>query len=169
MERFNQLFPQEKVYLHLDNSGYFMGETIWMKAYVVRADNNGNTNLSRVLYVDLVSPTGEVAATRKLMIENGEAEGSIELKGLIASGFYEVRACTRYMLNWDDLGVFSRVIPIFKEPQKEGDYSHAVISERKRGQHYIHRWQRAVATEPESESHRKDTAQQPFLGGHPRP
>ena len=127
MERFNQLFPQEKVYLHLDNSGYFMGETIWMKAYVVRADNNGNTNLSRVLYVDLVSPTGEVAATRKLMIENGEAEGSIELKGLIGSGFYEVRAYTRYMLNWDDLGVCSRVIPIFKEPQKEGDYSHAVI------------------------------------------
>lgn len=127
MERFNQLFPQEKVYLHLDNSGYFMGETIWMKAYVVRADINANTNLSRVLYVDLVSPAGEVVATRKLMIENGEAEGSIELKGLIGSGFYEVRAYTRYMLNWDDLGVFSRVIPIFKEPQKEGDYSHAVI------------------------------------------
>lgn len=127
MERFNQLFPQEKVYLHLDNSGYFMGETIWMKAYVVRADINANTNLSRVLYVDLVSPAGEVVTTRKLMIENGEAEGSIELKGLIGSGFYEVRAYTRYMLNWDDLGVFSRVIPIFKEPQKEGDYSHAVI------------------------------------------
>ena len=122
MERFNQLFPQEKVYLHLDNSGYFMGETIWMKAYVVRADINANTNLSRVLYVDLVSPAGEIVTTRKLMIENGEAEGSIELKGLIGSGFYEVRAYTRYMLNWDDLGVFSRVIPIFKEPQKEGDY-----------------------------------------------
>lgn len=127
MERFNRMFPQEKVYVHLDNSGYFMGETMWMKAYVVRADNNASTNMSRVLYVDLVSPAGEVVTTKKLMITNGEAEGSFELNGLIGSGFYEVRAYTRYMLNWDDLGVFSRVVPIFKEPQKEGDYSHAVI------------------------------------------
>ena len=127
MERFNQLFPQEKVYVHLDNSGYFMGETIWMKAYVVRADNHSSTNLSRVLYVDLVSPSGDVVATRKLNITNGEAEGSIDLKGLIGSGFYEVRAYTRYMLNWDSQSVFSRIIPIFKEPRKEGDYSHAVI------------------------------------------
>lgn len=127
MERFNQMFPQEKAYLHLDNSGYFMGETIWMKAYVVRADNNTNTSMSRVLYVDLVSPSGEVVTTKKLMIENGEAEGSIDLKELLVSGFYEIRAYTRYMLNFDDQCVFSRVIPIFKEPQKDGDYSHAVI------------------------------------------
>lgn len=130
MERFNQLFPQEKVYVHLDNSGYFMGETIWMKAYVVRADNNTCTNMSRVLYVDLVSPEGEVMTTKKLMIENGEADGSIELKGLLGSGFYEVRAYTRYMLNWDDEWVFSRVIPIFKEPQKEGDYTQAIIDKK---------------------------------------
>ena len=130
MERFNQLFPQEKVYVHLDNSGYFMGETIWMKAYVVRADNNRRTNMSRVLYVDLVSPEGEVMTTKKLMIENGEADGSIELKGLLGSGFYEVRAYTRYMLNWDDEWVFSRVIPIFKEAQKEGDYTQAIIDKK---------------------------------------
>ena len=26
---FNKLNPQEKVYLHFDNTGYFKGETIW--------------------------------------------------------------------------------------------------------------------------------------------
>ncbi|MBR4365596.1 MAG: hypothetical protein IKP43_02315, partial [Bacteroidaceae bacterium] len=35
---FNQYYPQEKVYLHLDNTGYFKDETIWFKAYVVRCD-----------------------------------------------------------------------------------------------------------------------------------
>ena len=27
--------PQEKVYLHLDNTCYFLGDTIWYKGYVV--------------------------------------------------------------------------------------------------------------------------------------
>ena len=51
---FNRLFPQEKVYLHFDNTGYFKGETIWYKAYVVRADSLGAAPPSRVLYVELL-------------------------------------------------------------------------------------------------------------------
>ena len=31
---------QEKVYLHFDNNCYFLGDTIWYKAYVVLADDN---------------------------------------------------------------------------------------------------------------------------------
>ena len=34
--RFAQGFPQERVYLHFDNTSYFKGEQIWYKAYVVR-------------------------------------------------------------------------------------------------------------------------------------
>ena len=30
---------QEKVYLHLDNTCYYKGDTIWYKSYVVRADS----------------------------------------------------------------------------------------------------------------------------------
>ncbi len=30
--------PQEKVYLHLDNTCYFLGDTIWYKGYVTRTD-----------------------------------------------------------------------------------------------------------------------------------
>ena len=30
---FNRLFPQEKAYLHFDNTGYFRGETMWFSAY----------------------------------------------------------------------------------------------------------------------------------------
>ncbi|MCQ2111967.1 MAG: hypothetical protein MJY95_01345, partial [Bacteroidaceae bacterium] len=41
--RFNEVLPQENVYLHFDNTGYFMGETIWYKAYVVSSDSNKYT------------------------------------------------------------------------------------------------------------------------------
>ena len=34
---FQQMFPQEKVYLHFDNTGYFKGERMWFKAYVTKA------------------------------------------------------------------------------------------------------------------------------------
>ena len=69
IESFNRLFPQEKAYLHFDNTGYFRGETMWFSAYVVRTDLGSLTDLSRVLYVELLDPTGEVVSTRKVRLE----------------------------------------------------------------------------------------------------
>lgn len=49
---FGRYNVQEKVYLHFDNTGYFLGETMWFKAYVVAAPQLRPTELSRVLYVE---------------------------------------------------------------------------------------------------------------------
>lgn len=126
--RFNNVFPQEKVYLHLDNTGYFKNERIWFKAYVMRTDKDSLGSLSKVLYVELVSPYGNVEQTLKFPIRNGQAYGDIELKDLLISGFYEIRAYTRYMLNWGADAIFSRIIPIFEIPKKYGDYSKPVLT-----------------------------------------
>jgi len=121
---FNKYFPQEKVYLHFDNTGYFKGETIWFKAYVVRTDKSCLSDLSHVLYVELVTPGGDVIETKKFCIKDGEADGCLKLDDkILESGFYEVRAYTRYMTNWDNNCIFSRVFPIFETPIKNGDYS----------------------------------------------
>ncbi len=121
---FNQAAPQEKVYLHFDNTGYFRGETIRFKAYLTRMDKSSKSNISKVLYVELVNPIGDVCERRTLKVENGEAEGDILLDSIIGvSGFYEVRAFTRYMTNWGTPAAFSRVFPIFDKPKTEGDYS----------------------------------------------
>ena len=127
IEVFNQRFPQEKVYLHLDNTGYFMGEKIWFKAYVIRDDNQKLTDLSGVLYVELVNPSGDVVQTRKLEIKAGTADGCINLEGLLNSGFYEIRAYTRYMTNWGNSGIFSRVLPILNKPEQDGDWSNQTM------------------------------------------
>ena len=66
IERFHHSFPLERAYLHFDNTAYFRGEDIWLKAYVMRTDSNQLTNLSRVLYVELVAPSGDVLQTHKL-------------------------------------------------------------------------------------------------------
>ena len=136
---FNHEVPQEKVYLHFDNTGYFKGEKMWFKGYVVRTDTGQPTDMSSVLYAELVDPSGEVIQKRKLYIDKGEAVGDFSLDTLYVTGFYEVRAYTRYMMNWGGTGIYSRVFPIFKQPRQEGDYSRMEIdrfSYRKRQPNY---------------------------------
>ncbi len=35
LEKFSIVYPQQKVYLHLDKTSYKAGEIIWVKAYIV--------------------------------------------------------------------------------------------------------------------------------------
>ena len=137
--QFSQICQQEKAYLHFDNTAYFQGDVIWFSAYVVNASTQSPAP-SKVLYVELLSPNGVVLKQLKLKVENGRASGSIPLvdvsteearaiRGVTAlpSGFYEVRAYTRTMLNFDDAGVFSRVFPVYEAPKKDGDYSNPTM------------------------------------------
>lgn len=124
INQFNKLNPQEKVYLHFDNTGYFIGDTIWFKAYSVFAEHHHPTSLSKVLHVELLTPLGEIIDTRKLKIDNrGQCHGEFALKNEYHCGFYEVRAYTRSMLNFGNDCVFSRVFPIYNEPETAGDYA----------------------------------------------
>ncbi len=136
---FNQHCQQEKVYLHLDNTAYFQGETIWYAANVVDAATGGEA-ASKVLYVELLSPTGVVLKQQKLKVVDGRCHGSfplidtsveeaVALRGAIGypSGYYQIRAYTRAMLNFDDAAIFSRVIPVYKAPEKEGEYDNPVM------------------------------------------
>ena len=130
IDAFNRAYPQEKAYLHFDNTGYFIGETVRFKAYVVDCSLDSLSRLSSVLYVELVSPGGDVLETRKIRLENGLGSGDIKLDNVLTSGFYEIRAYTRWMVNWGSEACFSRVIPVFRRPEKEGDYSRKVIDEK---------------------------------------
>ncbi len=68
---FGKYNPQEKVYLHFDNTGYYLGETIWFSAYVVTSPQLRPTEMSKVLYVELLTPEGRIVETKKLKIEGG--------------------------------------------------------------------------------------------------
>ncbi len=130
LKAFDKFYTQEKVYLHLDNNGYMPGETIWFKAYVFRASTLLPTDVSKVLYVEILSPHGQVIEQKTLPIFNGRTYGDFKLdKDLCNSGFYEVRAYTRAMLNWDDAFVFSRVVPIYEEPVDTINFTDARIAE----------------------------------------
>lgn len=81
------------------------------------------TELSKTLYVELLNPGGEIISKRVLPIRNGRCHSSFELTQLpFYSGFYEVRAYTKYMLNFGEEIIFSRVLPVFDKPANPGEY-----------------------------------------------
>ena len=149
LEQSSQEQVQEKVYVHTDNQCYFVGDTLWYKAYVVRADNLQPTDMSRLLYVELLSPDGLLVERQTIIVSpKGFTCGQFALTDSLYSGYYELRAYTRWMLNfnvghhyyrrdetwwfynrqmaadyfrtWD--GLYSRVLPVYSKPEERGDY-----------------------------------------------
>ena len=110
LEQFGKALPQEKVYLHFDNTSYYQGDQIWFQCYVVTSEFNRPTAWSKTLYVELLNPGGEIVSRQILPIRNGRCQGNFTLTHLpFYSGFYEVRAYTKYMLKRQQSShVFSR-------------------------------------------------------------
>lgn len=122
-DQFSQYIPREKVYLHFDNTSYYQGDNIWFNCYVVTSELHEASTLSKTLYVELLNPGGEIIDKRILKIENGLCHGDFTLGQLpFYSGFYEVRAYTKYMLNFGEDVIFSRLLPVFNKPKEEGNY-----------------------------------------------
>ena len=80
------MLPQEKVYLHLDNTCYFVGDTIWYKGYVTRSDKGTLTDMSKILYVELLTPDGFLVERQQLEMPNGTANGAFVLTDSLYAG-----------------------------------------------------------------------------------
>ncbi|MFR9619788.1 MAG: hypothetical protein SNH63_01060 [Rikenellaceae bacterium] len=94
-EQFIAANPLEKVYLHMDNTSYFVDDTLWFKAYTVNAALNRPTEASEILHVELLNPEGVIVRTQKYRLEGGKCDGSLKLDRELLSGFFEIRAYTK--------------------------------------------------------------------------
>ncbi len=151
LARFGKGLPQEKVFLHIDNNCYFLGDTIYFKAYLTRTDTRRASHLSRVLYVELLNQDGYLVERQLIEMSRGQGHGTIALADtMLYGGFYELRAYTRWMLNWGEHEhphtayaedwffnkqmakeyyrdwdkIYSRVFPVYDRPLSPGDYAH---------------------------------------------
>ena len=113
-QTFANNFPREKAYLHFDNTSYYVGDTIWFKAYVTLAEKQTFSPISRPLYVELVDQTGHIADKQIIKLIQGEGNGQFVLPRSMLSGYYEVRAYTRWMLAFNEPQYFSRTFPIYQ-------------------------------------------------------
>ena len=78
---------QEKIYIHTDNRSYFLGDTLWYKAYVLRADNLKPTDMSKLLYVELLTPDGYLVERQRVVIDHEtQSFGQFALPDSLYSG-----------------------------------------------------------------------------------
>jgi hypothetical protein len=120
--KYNSDYPLEKVYLHFDKPYYAVGDTIWFKAYITNdvlatEDMTKNKHLpsqiSKVVYVDLLTAKDSIVQRLKLPVTDGTAVGDILLlKNMYKQGNYHVRAYTNWMRNFDPEYFFNKTIPV---------------------------------------------------------
>ena len=149
-EAFGKNIPQEKVYVHLDNTCYFQGDTIWFTAYTRQTNTDKPSEVSGVLYVELLNNDGYLVERKLIEMKQGRGNGFFALNNQIQySGFYELRAYTRWQLNWGEYEhkhpysfgfmfrdkkmereyfrdydkLYSRVFPVYDKPLTSGDYT----------------------------------------------
>ena len=148
LERFGNAIPQEKVFVHMDNTGYFLGDTIWFAVYTRRSDDDRPSRISRVLYTELWNHDGYLVERKLVEMKDGRGSGFFALPDTLYSGYFELRAYTRWQLNWgqtehyhswsteysfynkamakdffrDYEKLYSRVFPVYDKPKQEGDF-----------------------------------------------
>ena len=83
--RFGNRIPQEKVYVHMDNTSYLQGDTIWFKAYLRRTDTDKPSRVSNTLYVELRDPDGYLKERKQIWMTG--ARGSILIHRSKKNGF----------------------------------------------------------------------------------
>ena len=159
LRAFGRTIPQEKVYVHMDNTCYQLGDTIWFTAYTRRTDTGRPSDVSGLLYVELYGQEGYLVERKLVQMHDGQGEGFFALDHLIQyAGLYELRAYTRWQLNWggydrkhspwaftwfeskeqerayfrDYAKLYSRVFPVYDRPKEPGEFTRDVTLRGKR-------------------------------------
>ncbi|MBL4642901.1 MAG: carboxypeptidase-like regulatory domain-containing protein, partial [Flavobacteriaceae bacterium] len=115
----NAFNPVEKVYLHTDKITYFNGENIWFSSYNTLGTKHHYSLASKVLHVDLINPKGEIVLSKKIGLHQGRGYGSLSLPKDTEQGYYQIRAYTNWMRNFDVSHFFTQRIKIINNGVKK--------------------------------------------------
>ncbi|WP_158797145.1 carboxypeptidase regulatory-like domain-containing protein [Pedobacter sp. L105] len=108
----SEQYPSEKVYLHFDKPYYSVADTMFFKAYLT-FEQNIPSQLSKVVYVDVMNSQDSLIKSLKLPVNNSVAYGSLDLDMVnFKQGNYYVRAYTVWMFNSSPDYFFTKTIPI---------------------------------------------------------
>jgi hypothetical protein len=126
--------PNERVVLITDRDYYLTGDKLWFTAYCF-VDNQINSDLSKVLYVELFNEEKNAFVQKKYELKNGMAAGALDIPGDVNTGYYFLRAYTQYQRNFpvdqyfvraltviNPLSDITRINPSQKEQVIEGDF-----------------------------------------------
>ena len=101
--KYQETYRSEKIYLHTDKSNFTSGEDIWFKVYLVDAKTHLFSNLSSLVYVELIDTDQQkVISSRNIRMISGNGIGDIKIPEIQPSGKLLLRAYTNFMRNFDE-------------------------------------------------------------------
>jgi len=103
---------QEKVYLHTDRPYYYQGDQLLFKAYFQYANPELKRDMSKILYVELISGKRDLVVQKKFKIENGQVFGEIFLPDTLKQKEYYLRAYTSWNRNYGPESYFVKALPV---------------------------------------------------------
>ncbi len=116
----------EKIYLQLDRKVYTNGDTVWFKCIVTSDAQHSPTNLSGVLYVELIGENKNILQKKIVKINQGIGQGNFDLDKNIQKGNYQIRAYTQWNQNFDDDFIFEEYIQVFTKKTQDTESIHSI-------------------------------------------
>src|SRR5678809_560842 len=98
----------EQSFIVTDKSLYKAGESVWLRVFLLRSASQKLSRASRNLFLDLVNESDSVFSTLLLDVKTGVLGAKLYLGQSMPSGFYWIRAYTRYMaeVETDKIGIY---------------------------------------------------------------
>ena len=92
-----RLQQTEQSFIVTDRSLYRTGESVWIRIFLLRSASQKLSRISKNLFIDLVNEKDSIFSTLLLDVKTGMLNAKLYLGQSMPSGFYWIRAYTRYM------------------------------------------------------------------------
>ena len=108
--RYANEYGQERTYLQYDKMAYVPGETIWFKAYLMKAISPADD--SKTFYTDWTDEAGNLLLHGVSPVVDATSNGQFDIPADYTGTFIHVRAYTKWMLNFDSAYLYEKDIRI---------------------------------------------------------
>ena len=108
---------QEQVQLTINKAYYHPSENLWFSGEMLYADANMSDSISKVVYVEWISPQNELISCQKYHVDSLHFKGMFNVPTNLNVGNYRLRAYTKWMRNFGDSTIFDQIVPVISPKQ----------------------------------------------------
>ncbi|MFM1878975.1 MAG: hypothetical protein RLZZ241_1841 [Bacteroidota bacterium] len=91
--------PMETLYLHLNRTTLFPGETLYFSIYSIDLQSYRLSKVSKIAYVQLTDANGTQVSVQKIRLYQGRGQGDLFINTKIPSGAYTLTSFTNWIKN----------------------------------------------------------------------
>lgn len=112
---------QERVQLITNKFYYHPSENLWFSGKMLYADATMSDSISKVVYVEWISPQNELISRQKYHVDSLHFKGMFNVPANLNFGNYRLRAYTKWMQNYGDSTFFEQIMPVVSPKQYIAD------------------------------------------------